>query len=138
MQERVEEVIDEFGGEQVGWNVVSWEDGEIILTVDPDLSVNASTTKSLYATATVASKEDCASGKYCLYSRAFYDGDKLTLSACPATHTSFSKLGGAPRSIMNDRPSGKVTAYNGRTMKASLKAGAGASNITGVTKVTCS
>lgn len=138
MQKGVDEVIDEFGGEHVGWNKVSWDNGDIILTLDPDLnlSMTGKTTKSVGVTA--ASKEDCASGKYCLYSRAFYDGNKLTFSACPATHTSFSKLGGAPRSIMNDRASGKVRAYNGNTVKTTLNAGTGASNITGVTKVTCS
>lgn len=139
MQERVDEVIVEFGGEQIGWNEVSWDDGDIVLALDPDLSlsVNAKTTKSVGVTA-AASKEDCASGKYCVYSRAFYDGNKLTFSACPATHTSFSKLGGAPRSTMNDRASGKLRAYNGNTVKATLNAGTGTSNITGVTKVTCS
>lgn len=139
MQERVYEVIDEFGGEQTGWNEVSWDDGDVVLTLDPDnnLSVNANTMKSVGVTA-AASKEDCASGKYCVYSRALYDGYKLTFSACPATHTSFSKLGGAPRSIMNDRASGKVRAYNGNTVKATLNAGTGTSNISGVTKVTCS
>ncbi|MFD5225406.1 peptidase inhibitor family I36 protein [Microbacterium sp. NPDC058342] len=139
MQERVDEVIDEFGGEQIDWNEVSWDDGDIVLTLDPDLNLSTTgkTTKSVGVTAT-ASKEDCASGKYCLYSRAFYDGNKLTFSACPATHTSFSKLGGAPRSIMNDRASGKVRAYNGTTVKATLNARTGTSNISGVTKVTCS
>lgn len=130
MQERVEEVIDEFGGEQISWNEVSWDGGKIVLTL------NAETTTPLAVVA--ASKEDCASGKYCLYSRAFYEGDKLTFSACPATHTSFTLLGGAPRSIMNDRSSGKVKAYNGSTVKATLNAGTGTSNISGVTKVTCS
>lgn len=141
MQERVDEVIDEFGGEQIGWNEVSWDDGDIVLTLDPDVSVNAKATKAIAVTAAAAaasSKEDCASGKYCLYSRAFYEGDKLTFSSCPATHTSFTKLGGAPRSIMNDRSSGKVRAYNGNTVKVTLNAGTGTSNITGVTKVTCS
>ncbi|MFT4156509.1 MAG: peptidase inhibitor family I36 protein [Microbacterium sp.] len=144
MQERVDEVIDEFGGEQISWNEVSWDSGDVVLTLDPNLSMTNQTTSSETATASTAttvaaaSKEDCASGKYCLYSRAFYEGDKLTFSACPATHTSFTKLGGAPRSIMNDRSSGKVKAYSGNTVKATLNAGTGTSNISGVTKVTCS
>ncbi|GGM35271.1 peptidase inhibitor family I36 protein [Microbacterium saperdae] len=132
MQERVEDIIDEYGGVQTGWNEVAWDEGAIILTIDPDDSTLAGTVS---ARAEVA-RDNCAAGKYCAYGKAGYGGNKLTYSACPATHTSFSIIG-SPRSIKNNRTSGTVKAYNGSTLKTTLTAGNGNSNTTGVTKITC-
>lgn len=36
MQERVEDVIEEHGGVQTGWNEVTWDAGAVILTLDPE------------------------------------------------------------------------------------------------------
>lgn len=134
MQELVDEVINEHGGEQTGWNEVTWDGGDVVLTIDPGLGSDAKpTTRALAA---MAATDNCTAGKYCAYANAFYGGSKLTYSACPATQTSFGAIGSV-RSIKNDRTSGTVKAYNGRTVKATLSPGKGNSNISGITKITC-
>lgn len=132
MQERVDEVIAEFGGEQVDWNQVSWDEGEIVLTLAEEES-RANTARVAAAAAT----DKCASGKYCVYPKIGYGGNQLAFSACPATQTSFSVIGSI-RSIKNDRASNTVRAYAGSTLRATLAAGTGNTNISGITKVTCS
>lgn len=135
MQERVEDVIDEHGGVQTGWNEVAWDDGAIILTLDPGDSALTGTVSARAVTA-AAARDNCAAGRYCAYGKAGYGGNKLTYSACPATHTSFSIIG-SPRSIKNNRTTGTVKAYNGSALKNTLTAGNGNSNTTGITKITC-
>ncbi len=135
MQEQVEDVIDEHGGVQTGWNEVTWDDGAIILTIAREDSIKAGTISARAATASAA-RDNCAAGKYCAYGKAGYGGNKLTYSSCPATHTSFSIIG-SPRSIKNNRTSGTVKAYNGSTLKNTLTAGKGNSNTSGITKITC-
>lgn len=131
MQERVEDVIEEHGGVQTGWNEVTWDGGDIVLTIAPE---NGSETGPNSARA--AARDNCAAGKYCAYGKIGYGGNKVTYSACPATHTSFSIIGSA-RSIKNNRSSGTVRAYSGSTLKNTLAAGNGASNTSGITKITC-
>lgn len=133
VQERVDEVIDEYGGEQTAWNEVTWEDGDIVLTLAPETT----TTVSLRATVTATAADDCASGKYCVYSKTNYNGDKISYSKCPATYTSFTALSDSIHSIKNDRTSGTVKAYNGTTVKSTLAAGKGSTSVTSITKVTC-
>lgn len=125
MQARVDAVIDEYGGTQTAWNEVTWDAGAVVLELGTDFVPFAGT-------------DDCASGRYCVYSRTGYEGTKITYSACPATYTSFTPLLGSVRSIKNDLGSGTVRAYNGNTLKAALTPGNGTSNVTNVTKLTCS
>lgn len=138
VQERIDEVIAEHGGDQTAWNEVSWDDGDIVLTIanDQNISIDDARGTSVPTTTAAASADNCASGKYCVYSRINYGGDKLTYSSCPATYTSFS-LSGPIRSIKNDRSSGTVKAYNGSTLKKTLSPGTGTVNISNVTKITC-
>ncbi len=133
MQERVDEVLAEYGGEQTGWNEVSWDGGDVVLTLASDVALEAHFPGSIAA----AAVDNCAAGKYCAYGAAGYGGGKLTYSSCPATHTSFGAIGKV-RSIKNDRSSGTVRAYNGSTLKATLAPGTGASNVSSITKITCS
>ncbi|MFT4157574.1 MAG: peptidase inhibitor family I36 protein [Microbacterium sp.] len=136
MQQLVDDVIEEHGGVQTGWNEVTWDEGDIMLTIDPQLG-ERSVSARVDAAPAAAAKDNCAAGKYCAYAAAFYGGSKLTYSACPATYTSFSVIG-AVRSIKNSRTSGTVRAYNGSTVKSTMSAGQGSSNISGITKITCS
>ena len=130
MQERVDAVIDQYGGAQTAWNEVTWDAGAVVLELDPPVP---GTDVVPYA-----GTDDCASGRYCVYSKTGYEGTKITYSSCPATYTSFTALLGPVRSIKNDLRSGTVRAYNGSTLKATLTPGNGTSNITNVTKLTCS
>lgn len=132
MQERVEDILEEHGGVQTGWNEVTWDEGAVILTIAPDDSIEAGPVGVRAA----AAQDNCAAGKYCAYGKASYGGNKLTYSACPATHTSFSIIG-SPRSIKNNRTTGTVKAYNGSTLKNTLTPGNGNSSTTGITKITC-
>lgn len=124
MAERVAQVVAEHGGEQTGWNQVSWDDGAAVLTLAP--------------TATIAplAAAACTAGKYCVYSQISYGGSELAFTACPATQTSFGVIGSV-RSIKNARTSSTVRAYAGTTVRATLSPGAGSANVSGVTKVTC-
>lgn len=128
LQGEIDSILAEFGGEQTAWNEVSWDDGNVVLTLD---------TGAVHQIAPFAIG-GCDSGKYCAYSATLYSGRKLSFSTCPSTHTSFSALGGPVRSVANSRSSGTVRVYGGSTLKATLSPNSGASNVSGVTKITCS
>lgn len=134
MAERVAQVIADHGGTQTGWNQVSWDDGDTVLTLAPTGGGNSST--ALIAGVTTLAADTCAAGKYCVYSQINYGGNELAFTACPATQTSFGVIGSV-RSIKNARTSSTVRAYAGTTVKATLSPGVGSANVTGVTKVTC-
>ncbi len=127
IQKQIDRVITQHGGQQTGWNEVSWDHGAITLTV------NSETSLSPFA----ANGTTCAAGKYCVYSRSQQGGTKLSYSTCPATYTSFSALSGSVRSVVNNRSNGVVRAYSGNEVKAQLSAGQAANNVTGITKLTC-
>lgn len=135
MQERVDDVIEDFGGSQTSWNEVTWGEGAIVLTLDPTDTAPDSTPRA--ATAREASAK-CASGRYCVYSAAGFRGNKLSYATCPATYTSFAALHGKVRSVKNSRSSGTVLAYAGSQVKATVKAGRGASSVSRITKIRCS
>lgn len=120
MQNHIDEVIEEYGGMQTAWNEVSWDEGNLILTINSTLTDPV-----------------CGSGRYCVYSRTSYKGFQLSFSTCPATNTSFDAIGPV-RSIKNNRTSGIVRAYSGSTLKSTISAGNGSANVSGITKVTCS
>lgn len=128
MAERVAQVVAEHGGEQTGWNQVSWDGGDTVLTLAPTAGPTATIAPLAAAT--------CTAGKYCVYSQISYGGNELAFTACPATQTSFGVIGSV-RSIKNARTSSTVRAYAGTTVRATLSPGAGSANVSGVTKVTC-
>lgn len=142
MQDAMETVIAEYGGEQTGWNEVTWNDGDIVLELDPTdpdnndsdgLAIGTENSAGLVT----AARDNCQAGRYCVYAKIGYNGNKLTYRTCPATHTSFGALLGPIRSVKNDRTTGTIRAYNGSTVKATLTPGGGTANVSGITKLTC-
>lgn len=86
MQDAVETVIAEYGGEQTGWNEVTWDDGDVVLTIEPEG----------FAPFAVG---NCATGRYCVYDGQNRTGSKLSFTSC-ANH-SVSPLGSPVRSMAN-------------------------------------
>jgi hypothetical protein len=125
VQDRIDQVLVDYGGTQSSWNQVSWDGGAIVLTVvDP----TGPQTFSI---------GPCAAGKYCAYSGTSYTGSVLTFSTC-TTGNSVAALGQV-RSIANSRTSGTVRAYNGSTLVATVSANTGKTPISGtVSTVSCS
>jgi len=103
LQQRVDAVLEEFpGGEQIGPNAISWEDGAIVLELaDSSIAARAIST--------------CATGSYCAWSYANYGGNKLSFTTCTSGGTidvSLGTLGGTAKSLANARGSGTVTVLN--------------------------
>jgi len=122
MQDRVDAALRaQPGGTQTDWNEVTWNQGDVILTLAPP-------TASATGLAVVGG---CTSGRFCAYSGSSYTGSKLTYSTC-ASAQSVAALGAPVRSIANARSSGVILAYGGSTLLASASAGAG-SNVSGTT-----
>lgn len=130
MQERVDEVLDtDPEAEQTEWNEVSWDDGEVVLTLDP----TSTTDGQILRASTAMSK--CPKGSYCAFSKRNYTGDRLRISSCINRSTTAMT---AVNSVANARTSGTVRAYNGRTRAATVTARSGKSSITSkVTRLTC-
>ena len=130
MQERVDEVLDtDPEAEQTGWNEISWDDGEVILTLDP-----TSTTDGHVIQASSAMSK-CPRGSYCAFSKRNYAGDRLKVSSCRNRSTTAMT---AVNSVANARTSGIVRAYNGNIRVATVTARSGKSSITSkVTRLTC-
>lgn len=122
MQDRIDDVIAEFGGEQTAYNEVMWGGGAVILTLADDFSTFA-----------IGS---CADGNFCAYSAAGYLGSRLTFTTCVANQSTAAL--GAVRSVANARSIGTVTAYNGTTPLFSVFANSGTNTTATVTKLSCS
>lgn len=123
VQDRIDAVLAEYGGEQTAWNEVSWDGGDTVLTVAGEASISR--------------VGGCADGKFCAYSLAGYSGSRLTFSTC-TSNISVSSLGASVRSIANSRSSGTVTAYNGGSAVLSVGAGSGANTSATITSLGCS
>lgn len=136
MQQRVDAVIGELGGTRTGWNEITWDGGAVELTLDP--AETTSSTSTLSTLTAQAASGNCASGRYCVYSASGYRGNKLSYATCPSAQTSFGALQGKVRSIKNARSSSTVRAYAGTNLKATIGAGKGSSNVSGISKVSCS
>lgn len=131
MQARIDQTLaDHPGGTQTAWNEISWDDGEIILTL-------ASETPSVNPHIALLAVADCPSSRFCAYSAASYGGSRITFSTCTSNHSP-SALGGPVRSLANSRSSGAVRAYNSsNTLLATANAGTG-TNVGGTTtKLSC-
>lgn len=122
MQERVEAVIDEHGGVQSGWNEVTWDDGDVVLTIEPEG----------FAPFAVG---NCATGRYCVYDGQNRTGSKLSFTSC-ANH-SVSPLGSPVRSMANARSSGSVVAKNGSTIVLTVAVGATKNTTATITHANC-
>lgn len=122
MQDRIDAVIAEFGGEQIAYNEVSWNEGAVVLTLEEDFSAFA-----------IGS---CADGNFCAYSSSNYLGSRLTFTTC-VTDQSTAALG-TVRSVANARSVGTVTAYNGTSPLFSVFANSGTNTTASVTKLSCS
>lgn len=126
IQDMVDDLLAQHpGGEQTGWNEVSWQGGEVVLTLmsdDPSadpLAVN------------------CAAGRFCAYDGSNYSGNRITFSTCTNYH-SVAQLVRPVRSMYNARGSGTIRAYSGSTLLASATAGRG-TNVSGTTShISCS
>ena len=130
VQDRIDAVIAEYGGEQTAANEVTWDDGAIILTVEAQSARSAQTVSAQTVVGT------CPSGSYCAYSLANYLGSRLAFTTC-TTGNSVSKLGSAVRSIANSRSSGTVSAYNGSSLVLSVSAGSGKNTTATITSLSC-
>lgn len=123
MQDRVDGVVAEFGGEQTAYNEVTWDGGAVVLTIaDEDAASRA-----------IGS---CATGSFCAFSASGYAGSKLTFATCVANQSTAAL--GAVRSVANARSIGTVTAYNGNTPLFSVFANSGTNTSASVTKLSCS
>ncbi|MFT4157519.1 MAG: hypothetical protein QM630_06270 [Microbacterium sp.] len=122
LQQRVDEVLAEFpGGVQTGRGEITWDDGEVILTL-VDVTAKAVGT--------------CASGRFCAYTGTYMSGAKISFTNCSGTN-SVAPLGSAVHSFANARSSGTVHAYNGSTSVGSTTAGTYKNTTATVTRLGC-
>ncbi|MDM4764403.1 peptidase inhibitor family I36 protein [Galbitalea sp. SE-J8] len=129
LQDQVDTILAQHpGGTQIASNAISWEDGEITLTLPAEGLIGA------LAVGT------CETGRYCAFSGYSYTGTKLSFSACSigGTSNSLGLLGNAPHSVANARSSGTVQARNGSTTVFSLGANSGRPTVANtVTALAC-
>lgn len=123
MQDRVDEVLAAYpGGTQVGEGEISWNDGEVVLTLAQGGSFRA-----------VGS---CSTGSFCAYTGTALSGARISFTNCTGAN-SVSPLGSPVRSFANARSSGTVYAYNGSTSAASTAAGTYKNTTDTVTRLGC-
>lgn len=126
LQQRIDSILTQYpGGMQTAANEVSWDDGDIVLTLDSGNGIGPLAVGS------------CETGKYCAYSGIGLSGSKITFTTCGTTQST-SPIG-TVRSLANARSSGRIEAKSsGGIVLASLGSNASiASTPTGVTQVTC-
>lgn len=127
VQERIAEVMQEYpGGTQISRNEVSWDNGNVVLTL-----------RSQDDTVSPTNVGNCETGKFCAYSGTGYTGSSISFSTCTSSH-SVAQLGTAVRSIANARTSGQVQAKNGSTVVLTVPHGTGANTTATVTTLACS
>ena len=127
LQERIDAVIDQFGGTQTGPGEVTWGEGAVVLTIAP-------ITDDRPIAFSVGS---CPSGSFCAYSLAGYFGSRLTFTTC-TTGNSVAALGAPVRSIANSRGFGTVYAYNGGSLAITVPADTGTNTTATITTLSCS
>lgn len=104
VDEAIVQALDEHpGGVQTAWNEVSWDDGDVTLTIAP---------RSLLAT--FSSFGRCDRGAFCIFSGYGGVGKKVTYRSCGTYSTSV--LGQPVRSIVNSRSGNTVRGKNGSTI----------------------
>lgn len=101
------------GGEEIAPGILSWDDGDVVLTLEGAVSPQSIGT--------------CSTGQYCAWSGTNYLGTKLAFTACSTSGTSSSLalLSGLARSTANARTSGTVDAVNSGSVIYSMAASTG-------------
>lgn len=123
LQSRIDAVLEEFpGGVQIAPDQVSWESGEVILTLE--------------GAATPFSVGNCATGAFCAYTGSSLSGTRLQFTNCSGTN-SVAPLGAPVRSVANARTSGSVYAYNGSTKVLTVAAASWKNTTATVTRLGC-
>ncbi|MBW9111301.1 hypothetical protein [Microbacterium ureisolvens] len=123
LQDRIDQVLEDYpGGTQTGSREISWNDGEIILTLAEGASLFA-----------VGS---CSTGSFCAYSGTSLSGARISFTNCTGTN-SVAPLGSPVRSFANARSSGTVGAFNGGTVVDSTAAGTYKNTTATITRLGC-
>lgn len=122
LQARVDAILASFpGGVQTGLGEITWDDGEVTLTITD------STAKAVGT---------CASGSFCAYTGTSMSGARISFTNCSGTN-SVAPLGAAVRSFANARSSGTVYAYNGLSSVDSVSTGSHKNTTATITRLGC-
>jgi hypothetical protein len=123
LQDRVDQVLEDYpGGTQTGAGEISWNDGDIVLTLKEGVSSRA-----------VGS---CSTGSFCAYTGNTLSGARISFSNCTGTN-SVAPLGSPVRSFANARSSGTVGAFNGGTVVDSTAAGTHKNTAATISRLGC-
>ena len=123
LQDRIDQVLAEYGGQQISANEVAWDGGAVVLSLASASGVSPMSVGS------------CATGTYCVYS-GLLSGDKMAFSSC-GTY-SVAALGAPVQSVANARTSGVVRVYNNTGSLGSVSPnGSITTSGWGITKVGC-
>ena len=130
LQQEVNQVLAEYpGGVQTGPAEVTWNDGDVILTLRSEQS-------STYGTDASTSVGSCATGYFCGFSSMNLTGSKISFSSCTAPNL-VAPLGSPVRSIANARSSGNVLAFNGGSPVLSVSANSFVNTNLTITRLGC-
>ena len=123
LQDRVDQVLEDYpGGTQIGAGEISWNGGEIVLTLAGGVSL--------------ASVGSCATGSFCAYTGTSLSGTRISFTNCTGTN-SVAPLGSPVRSFANARSAGTVGAFNGGTVVDSTPAGTYKNTTATITRLGC-
>jgi len=127
MQDRVIETLrNNPGGVQTAWNEISWENGDIVLTLSSELGHLSP-----------LAIPNCPAGQFCAFSGSNYSGSKVAFSTCLSNH-SVATLGAPVLSIANNRSSGNVKGLNNSTVVITVPFNTGANTSGTITSLSCS
>jgi hypothetical protein len=121
LQAEVERLLDLTpGGTQLDDHTISWEDGQVIVTVAVPTEIVARAIAS------------CPTGYYCAWTAPGFSGSSIWLASCTVGGSahSLAPLGGVARSFANARTSGTVTVKNGSSVVDTLTPSSGRSSVT--------
>lgn len=126
LDEQVADILAEHpGGTRINQNEISWNDGDIILTLE---------IPGAFAPMSVGS---CADGTFCAYSGTNLTGSKVAYASCNTTHgiVGISTV----RSLANAWGSGYIQARNsgGSTLATVYNAGQLSTAPSGITQIRC-
>jgi hypothetical protein len=121
LQAEVERLLDLTpGGIQLDDRTISWDDGQVIVTVAAPTEMVARAIAS------------CPTGYYCAWTASGYTGSSIWLASCSVggSTNSLAPLGAAARSFANARTSGTVKVKNGSSVVDTLTPSSGRSSVT--------
>lgn len=132
MQQRIAAAIEATpGGVQVSWNEVSWNNGDVVLTLAPETGEPTAAGE----TAPAAAVGSCANDRHCVYSLPGLAGNKLTFTTC--TSQGVGPLGAPVKSVANARTGVTVTAKNGTAVVLTVGGNSWANTSAAITTVSC-